>query len=73
MFPSSAGEREGVMEVLHQHDPHPGLGVVQPGDGPQLALPLLTVVSVGIAGSVSPECTEVCTGQVSSSQLCSQQ
>ena len=59
----SAGEREGGQEVLLQHDPHPVLGVLQPGDSSQLTVSLLTVVLVGIAGSSSPECTEVGTAQ----------
>ena len=72
MLSSSAGEREGGQNVLLQHDPHPVLGVLQPGDNAQLALALLTVELVGIAGAVSPECTEIGTVQVSLRQLSSE-
>ena len=67
----STGEREGGQKVLLQHDPHPVLGVLQPGDSSQLAVSDQTVVLVGIAGSTSPECTEICTVQPSHRLVCS--
>ena len=68
----SADERKGGQQVLLQHDPHPVLGVLQPGDNSQLAVSLLAVVSVGIAGPSSPECTETSTPQWSHRLLCSE-
>ena len=73
MVSSSTEEREGGQEVLLQHDPHPGLGVLQPGDGPQLtASSLAPLELVGVAGALSPEGAEICTAQVSRGQLCSE-
>ena len=72
MLASSTDERERGEEVLLQHDPNPSLGVLQPGDKPQLAASILaSLVLVGVTGSPvsSPESTEIRAVQVSGGLL----